>query len=141
MPCLFLQLRQLRVIFGSFSPIVLYCIYAFIQRFLQCTTIRSASSARDPERIMSLPHILIIHSLFIHYKHLYSASSSGATQKHTLVHAHINTRARAQTHVIYSASLSTLSCTMFNVITNHNIACISSQQCHKPALTACSLVV
>src|SRR6218665_2610041 len=30
--------------------IVLYCIYKFIWRFLQCTPIRSASSARDPER-------------------------------------------------------------------------------------------
>ena len=30
--------------------IILYCIYTFIQRFLQCTPIRSASSARDPER-------------------------------------------------------------------------------------------
>src|SRR6218665_729621 len=29
--------------------IVLYCIYTFISRFLQCTPIRSASSARDPE--------------------------------------------------------------------------------------------
>src|SRR6218665_2211211 len=30
--------------------LVLYCIYTFIWRFLQCTPIRSASSARDPER-------------------------------------------------------------------------------------------
>jgi len=30
--------------------IVLYCIYTFIQRFLQCTPIRSASCARDPCR-------------------------------------------------------------------------------------------
>jgi len=30
--------------------IVLYCIYTFIQRFLQCTPIRSASSVKDPER-------------------------------------------------------------------------------------------
>ena len=30
--------------------IVLYCIYTFIQRFQQYTLIRSASSARDPER-------------------------------------------------------------------------------------------
>ena len=29
---------------------VLYCIYTFIQCFLQCTPIRSASSAWDPER-------------------------------------------------------------------------------------------
>src|SRR6218665_2875601 len=30
--------------------IVLYCIYTFIYRFLKCTPIRSASSARDPKR-------------------------------------------------------------------------------------------
>src|SRR6218665_2749854 len=30
--------------------IVLYCIYTFIQRFLQRTPIRSASTARDPDR-------------------------------------------------------------------------------------------
>jgi len=28
----------------------MYCIYTFVERFLQCTSIRSASSARDPER-------------------------------------------------------------------------------------------
>jgi len=34
----------------SYSGIVLYCIYIFINCLLQCTPIRSASSARDPEK-------------------------------------------------------------------------------------------
>ncbi len=43
--------------------IVLYCIYTFIQRFLQCTPIRSASSARDPERRAVGPMQLKIYSI------------------------------------------------------------------------------
>ena len=43
------------------SYIVLYCIYTVIQRFMQCTPIRSASSARDPERREYIPCNIYIH--------------------------------------------------------------------------------